>query len=106
MEENHKASALGAMPPLGVTAHELNWLDAVGSLPELPTAECTGHCRNTTSPPISTTTGSVSQGSDPLLPETTQVSRQCRCMKWTDEINIFIMWAYYRITRIKTDFTE
>jgi hypothetical protein len=26
-------------------------------------------------------------------------------MKWTDEINIFIMWAYYSITKLETDFT-
>jgi hypothetical protein len=36
-----------------------------------------------------------------IIPETTQAVRQRRHMKWTDEIDIFIMLAYYRITKIE-----
>jgi hypothetical protein len=78
---------------------------AVGCQPENATAECTCHYRNTISPPISTNTGIASQWSDLLLPQTTQPGRQRRRMKWIDEINIFIMRAYYRITKLETDFT-
>lgn len=83
---------------------KLNRQAMVGSQPKDTTGKCTAHCRNT-SPPISTTTESASQRSNPLLPKTSQVGRQCRRMKWTDEINIFIMWAYYSITKLETDFT-
>jgi hypothetical protein len=52
---------------------------------------------------VSTTSESAYQGNNPLLSETTQAVRQRRCMKWTDEINIFVMRAYYRITNLETD---
>jgi hypothetical protein len=42
---------------------------------------------------VSTTAETAYQGSNPLLSETTQAGRQRRCMKWTDEINIFVMRA-------------
>jgi hypothetical protein len=51
---------------------KLNRLAVVESQPENVTSEPTDHC--TTSPPISTTDDSP-QGSDPVLPETTQTCR-------------------------------
>jgi len=86
-------------------AYELNWQGMVGSHPEDTTVKCNVQCRNITCPPISTPAESASQGSNPLLPQTTQTGRQHRCMKWTDEINIFIMQMYFRITKAETDFT-
>jgi len=86
-------------------AYELNWQVVVGSQPEDTTVKCNVQCRNITCPPLSTPAESASQGSNPLLPLTTQTGRQCRCMKWTDEINIFIMQMYFRITKAETDFT-
>jgi len=77
----------------------------VGSHPEDTTVKCNVQCRNIACPPISTLAESASQGSNPLLPHTTRTGRQHRCMKWTDEINIFIMQMYFRITKAETDFT-
>jgi len=60
---------------------------------------------NTTAPPLSTSAETAHQRSDSLLSESTQAGRQHRCMKWTDEINIFVMRAYHRITNLEIDFT-
>jgi hypothetical protein len=54
---------------------------------------------------VLTTSETAYERSNPLLPETTQAGRQRRCMKWTDEINIFVMMAYYRITNLENDST-
>lgn len=78
----------------------------VESQPEDATSEPTGHCRNTAPPPLSTIDDSPPQGSDPVLPETTQACRWRRRMKRADEINVFTMRAYYKLTTLETDFTD
>ncbi|KAI5692968.1 hypothetical protein M8J75_004967 [Diaphorina citri] len=52
-----------------------------------------------------TTTRDVSQGRNISLPETTRVVRPRVRMKWTTELNTFIMRTYYHVTKLETDMT-
>ena len=56
-------------------------------------------------PSSTRTAASVFQGSNPLLPETTLAGRKRVRMKWTTDVNMFIMRTYYKITKLETDFT-
>ncbi|KAK7863979.1 hypothetical protein R5R35_000088 [Gryllus longicercus] len=74
---------------------ELNRRALIGDNPEYTTAE---HSSTHPSPLIAAPAASASQRSNLLLPETTAAGRQRRRMKWTIEINTFIMREYYTIT--------
>ncbi|KAI5720807.1 hypothetical protein M8J77_011910 [Diaphorina citri] len=52
-----------------------------------------------------TATRDVSQGRNISLPETTRVVRPRVRMKWTTELNTFIMRTYYHVTKLETDMT-
>lgn len=70
--------------------------------PEETTAD-NNQCRHpTSSPQHSTAAESVSQ----VMPETTKAGKVRQRMKWTSEINEYIMRCYYRITNLESDATS
>ncbi|KAI5731699.1 hypothetical protein M8J77_014549 [Diaphorina citri] len=63
-------------------------------------AEITSSQNPTTS---STTTASVSQLANPIMAETTAVGERRVRMKWTQDINLFIMRTFYQVTQLETN---
>lgn len=47
----------------------------------------------------------VSQATPVIRPETTKAGKPRKRMKWTEEMNSFIMRSYYKITKFETDMT-
>lgn len=84
---------------------ELNRRAAVGFEPEMDTAEETQNSRDPTPSHTPTPVESVSQRGNPLLAGTTEAGRARQRMKWSEEVNIFIMRSYYIITNMETDLT-
>lgn len=75
----------------------------VGLLSEVASAAAY-NCSQVISP-HATTAEAVSQGDDPFLPGTTNAGNRRMRRKWTNEVNLFIMRTYYRITKLETDMT-
>ncbi|KAI5731448.1 hypothetical protein M8J77_010139 [Diaphorina citri] len=65
-------------------------------------AEITSSQNPTTS---ATTTASVSQLANPIMAETTAVGERRVRMKWTQDINLFIMRTFYQVTQLETNMT-
>lgn len=66
----------------------------------------TRHSENLTPTTALTPAQGVSQRENPLLPATTQAGLNRTRMKWTEEINLYIMRLYYTITNLETDCTS
>ena len=69
--------------------------------PEYNTAEVINSSQETSH--RATTAEPVSQGGNPILPETTLAGKRRVRMKWSQDINIFLMRTYYKLTRLETD---
>lgn len=84
-----------------VSGEELNRRAPSGSL-ENATANLNSEQQTA---PIATPALDVAQGVNTLLPASTKAGKPRVRMRWTEDVNIFIMRTYYRVTKLETDMT-